>query len=71
MYLFYASIKYSYVKSYIVAGRNRRTCSQRLFNFLLIKFKRDQDYNEFCDLIKMLMHFVYMQTIVDKLREGV
>ena len=60
----------SYVESHIVAGGNRRTCSQRLFNFLLTKFEKDRDYTEFCDLIKMLMDFVYLRANVDKLREG-
>lgn len=58
------------MESHILAGGNKRTCSQRLFNFLLTKFEKDRDYTEFCDLIKMLMDFVYLRTNVDKLREG-
>ena len=45
-------------------------CSQRLFNFLLTKFEKDRDYTEFCDLVKMLMDFVYLRANVDKLRKG-
>lgn len=60
----------SYAESYILAGGNKRACSQRLFNYLLTKFEKDRDYTEFCDIVKMLMDFVYLRANVDKLREG-
>ena len=58
------------MESHILAGGNKRTCGQRLFNFLLTKFEKDRDYTEFCDIIKMLMDFVYLRANVDKLRQG-
>ena len=61
----------SYVVRHILAGGSTRACNQRLFNFLLTKFEKDRDYTEFCDLVKMLMDFVYLRANVDKLREGV
>ena len=58
------------MEGHILAGGNKRICSQRLLNFLLMKFEKDRDYQEFCDLIKMLMDFVFLRKNVDKLREG-
>ena len=75
VYIFYMSCihvhhVYSYLVRHILAGGNTRTCNQRLFNFLLTKFEKDRDYTELCDLVKMLMDFVYLRANVDKLREG-
>ncbi|XP_065882545.1 uncharacterized protein [Dysidea avara] len=58
-----------YMEDHILAGSCKRACSQRLFNFLLVKFEKDRDYQEFCDLIKMLMDFVFLRKNVDTLRE--
>ena len=58
------------MEDHILAGSCKRACSQRLFNFLLVKFEKDRDYQEFCDLIKMLMDFVFLRKNVDTLRES-
>jgi len=58
------------MEDHILAGVNKRACSQRLINFLLVKFEKDRDYQEFCDLVKMLMDFVFLRENVEKLRGG-
>lgn len=56
--------------SFILSGRNMRTCNQRILTFILTEFEKNYDILRFCVVVEQLIQLPELRRIADKFRNG-